>query len=150
MALVVFLPRPESQYISQYIYWVPRKITLKSPKWHWLILPRIGAYGYFKIGWWDFFWTIANKFPEWYVPALWSFPDAIKCLVTHLRNRDKLGAGLGTTPKFIAYVKIMHQNWIWVDTFVAIKETIVTLPLRYRIRFWAFWTQKVGFFFLLA
>ena len=30
----------------------------------------------------DFFWTIANKFPEWYVPALWSFPDAIKCLVT--------------------------------------------------------------------
>merc|ERR1711884_360567 len=43
MALVVFLPRPESQYISQYIYWVPRKITLKSPKWHWLILPPIGA-----------------------------------------------------------------------------------------------------------
>ena len=46
MALVVFLPRPESQYISQYIYWVPRKITLKSPKWHWLILSLIGANAY--------------------------------------------------------------------------------------------------------
>ena len=45
MALVVFMPRPESQYISQYIYWVPRKNTLKSPKWHWLILPPIDANG---------------------------------------------------------------------------------------------------------
>ena len=43
MALVVFLPRPESQYI----YWVPRKITLKSPKWHWLILSPIGANVYY-------------------------------------------------------------------------------------------------------
>ena len=48
MALVAFLPRPESQYISQYIYWVPRKNTLKSPKWHWLILPTIGANEYMQ------------------------------------------------------------------------------------------------------
>ena len=41
MALVVFLPRPESQYI----HWASRK-NLQSPKWHSLFLPPIGANAY--------------------------------------------------------------------------------------------------------
>ena len=46
---LIFLPRPESQYI----YWAPWKKDplnpLESPKRHWLFLPPIGANVYFYI-----------------------------------------------------------------------------------------------------